>query len=94
MEYLEGESLALPRAHRLSHWRFAHAVLLAVHTADALARHTACGIVHRDLKPDNVYLALNAEADGPFRVKLLDFGIAKLTVRIQTSAGASPAPAW
>src|SRR5262249_30175942 len=37
------------------------------------AAHRA-GIVHRDIKPENVFLA---GEDGGFRVKLLDFGIAK-----------------
>src|SRR5262249_74762 len=36
------------------------------------------GIVHRDLKPDNLFLVKTQTAN-VFRVKVLDFGIAKLT---------------
>jgi serine/threonine-protein kinase len=46
--------------------------------AAALAAAHAAGIVHRDLKPDNVFLVPDAAVHGGERVKVLDFGVAKL----------------
>ena len=44
---------------------------------EAVAEAHAMGIVHRDLKPSNLFLA--ERADGSPIVKLLDFGISKVT---------------
>ncbi|HET7501453.1 MAG TPA: serine/threonine-protein kinase [Kofleriaceae bacterium] len=53
------------------------ALTIALQVADALSASHRCGIVHRDLKPDNIIL-LQRGRERDF-VKLLDFGIAKLT---------------
>jgi serine/threonine-protein kinase len=53
------------------------ALTIALQVADALAASHKTGIVHRDLKPDNIIL-IQRGRDRDF-VKLLDFGIAKLT---------------
>jgi serine/threonine-protein kinase len=76
MEYLAGLTLAqLIRAEAPLPPERALGVALQV--ADALAASHNCGIVHRDLKPDNIIL-LQRGRERDF-VKLLDFGIAKLT---------------
>ncbi len=73
MELLRGESLA--ESGRLP---LATAIGIGRQLAAALAEAHAAGIVHRDLKPDNVFLLDDTNAIGGKRVKLLDFGIAKL----------------
>jgi eukaryotic-like serine/threonine-protein kinase len=76
MEFLQGESLA----SRLARGRLAPAQALAIarQVAGALSAAHRKGIVHRDLKPDNAFLVPDPEVAGGERIKLLDFGIAKL----------------
>ncbi len=75
MEYLSGESLAqvLDRIPKLP---FACVAAILLKVLDALAAAHKADIVHRDLKPANVFL--QACAGAPPRVKLLDFGVAKI----------------
>ncbi|HET9621481.1 MAG TPA: serine/threonine-protein kinase [Kofleriaceae bacterium] len=77
MELLRGEDLAsFLERHKVL------APSLAVHIAAemfaALNATHLIGVVHRDLKPDNIYLVRDAGSPGGVRVKILDFGIAKL----------------
>jgi hypothetical protein len=84
MELLQGESLAARM--RRGVLPVAKACLVARQVAGALAAAHRAGIVHRDLKPDNLFLAPDPDVAGGERAKILDFGIAKLTVDAQNLA--------
>jgi serine/threonine protein kinase len=77
MELMDGESLSA-RLRRLGRLPVGNALTVARQIANALAAAHKAGIVHRDLKPDNIFLVPDIEVAGGERVKLLDFGIAKL----------------
>jgi tRNA A-37 threonylcarbamoyl transferase component Bud32 len=79
MELLEGEDLET-RLRRLSRVPLAQALLFTGQTASALAAAHASGIVHRDLKPANIFIVTDPQVIGGERVKILDFGIAKVSV--------------
>ena len=69
-EYIDGQTLRERMKERLT---FDDALSIAVQTAEALSAAHQAGIVHRDIKPENIMI----RPDG--YVKVLDFGLAKLT---------------
>src|SRR5215469_4387866 len=80
-ELLEGESLraaidrgALPQRKTIDY---------GVQIAQGLAAAHGKGIVHRDLKPENVFVT----KDG--RIKVLDFGLAKVAQKVSSATSAS-----
>jgi serine/threonine protein kinase len=77
MDLLEGENLAdvLTRAGALS---LEDALPVFVGVASGLGYAHKKGIIHRDIKPGNIFLLKEKDATGS-RVKLVDFGIAKLS---------------
>ena len=83
-EFINGETLrerALKAPLKLVEW-----LEIATQIAGALAAAHAAGIVHRDIKPENVMI----RADGI--VKVLDFGLAKLTTPLSIDSIDNEAP--
>ena len=77
MEHLEGSDLGqlIDAEGALS---IEESSEIALQACEALVEVHAAGIVHRDLKPSNLFVT--RRADGSPAVKLLDFGISKLTL--------------
>jgi serine/threonine protein kinase/Tol biopolymer transport system component len=99
LEFIDGETLrqnliGKPRHSAGTALRMREALDIAIQTADALAAAHEAHIIHRDIKPENIMVR---RRDG--YVKVLDFGLAKLTdvpvvdveattrALVQTSAG-------
>jgi eukaryotic-like serine/threonine-protein kinase len=76
MEYVDGKTLDDLIGRKAL--KLGEALKYAIQIADALARAHAAGIVHRDLKPANIMV------DEHGLVKVLDFGLAKLTETVST----------
>jgi eukaryotic-like serine/threonine-protein kinase len=77
MEFLEGVSLQKRLAER-GRLALPQVLEIARQAGSALGAAHAAGIVHRDLKPENLFLVPDAAAPNRERVKVLDFGIAKI----------------
>jgi serine/threonine protein kinase len=96
MEYVAGKTLATLIEERgaLAPIEAARIIMMAAEGIDAAHR---LGIVHRDLKPENVMIL--DDPDGGKRVKVLDFGIAKLKSTEESQGYTQPGfvigtPAW
>lgn len=70
-EFIDGQTLRERRAQ--TRMKLSEALEIAIQVAGALVAANAAGITHRDIKPDNIMI----RRDG--YVKVLDFGLAKLT---------------
>ena len=81
MELVDGQTL--DRMIPSGGMRVAEILRIGAQIADACARAHASGVIHRDLKPSNVIV----QPDG--RVRVLDFGIAKLMAPEDVARGAT-----
>ena len=84
MEFLEGVSLQKRLADQ-GRQALPQVLRIADQVGSALVAAHAAGIVHRDLKPENLFLVPDTRAPNGERVKILDFGIAK--IRLGSSSG-------
>jgi serine/threonine-protein kinase len=76
MEFLEGEDVQA-LIERLGPLPIDLALRIALQACLGLERAHAAGVIHRDIKPANLFLA--RKEHGARVVKLLDFGVAKIT---------------
>jgi serine/threonine-protein kinase len=86
MEHLEGRDM---RAWLEEHGAMPvpQAVTFVLQACEAIAEAHALGIIHRDLKPANLYII--RRPDGELSIKVLDFGISKVTRNIGATADLS-----
>jgi serine/threonine-protein kinase len=82
MEYVEGEDLK-SLIEKRTFIPFEQKIRILVQVCEALSYAHQQGVIHRDIKPANVRIAQDGE------VRLLDFGLARLTLRHHTDRHAN-----
>lgn len=92
MEYLQGQPLPAYVRDRGGTLSAAEVITLGRQAASALACIHRAGVLHRDVKPSNLFVVADPEAPGGHRLKVLDFGIAKLRGTATTSAVGAATP--
>ena len=95
MELVHGETLEA-RVQRSGVLPLNEALEIVEQAARGLAAGEACGVIHRDLKPSN--LMIESDPSGQLLVKIIDYGVAKVTVgddlTMQTQGGFIGTPAF
>jgi serine/threonine protein kinase len=90
LEWLDGRSMADEFADRRAHGKSGRPLAEVVRTfdsaVDALAYAHSQGVVHRDLNPGNLFLA---ETPAGTKLKVLDFGVAKVLADSTLAMGPS-----
>jgi serine/threonine protein kinase len=90
MELLDGEDLGtLTDRGRVE---LGATIAIGAQIADAVAAMHAAEIVHRDLKPENLFLT--DREDGPPRIKVLDFGVARVGAPADTAGEIAGTPCY
>jgi serine/threonine-protein kinase len=81
-EFVEGQTINQRLA--MGRMKLVEALEVAIQVANALTAAHAAGIIHRDIKPENVMV----RPDG--YIKVLDFGLAKLTEKFDSNEHVDP----
>lgn len=89
MEFLAGKTLASVLQESSAPLAQSSVLAIAWQLATALAAAHEKGIIHRDIKPENIMLVADPGAPGRQRVKILDFGVAKLASSSAAKTSAS-----
>jgi TolB-like protein/class 3 adenylate cyclase/Tfp pilus assembly protein PilF len=78
MELVEGETLEA-RVRREGPLKVAQVLEIGAQVTRALIAAANQGLIHRDLKPGNIMLTRSEDSSTGFEIKVIDFGLAKIT---------------